>query len=269
MGNLIQVFLDTQNLYMTNTDLVAACTYSRKNQSFIPASEKIACNLNRFASEADLYISKQRSFEAAEHFAKAGEKVAVLNFANSYHPGGGVRHGARAQEECLCRISTLYDAISDPKMKEYFYDPHCKGNDDLANDDIIYTPKVVVFKSDTEQPALRPKEEWFYADVLTCAAPCISWNQAPITKEKLRQLHDSRARHILDCACNHEVDVLVLGAFGCGAFQNPPEIVAKVYKQVLVEYTHAFKSIVFAIYCKDYETENYKTFLNVLGTQAP
>ena len=34
-------------------------------------------------------------------------KILVLNMANPVHPGGGVRNGARAQEEDLCRCSSL------------------------------------------------------------------------------------------------------------------------------------------------------------------
>jgi uncharacterized protein (TIGR02452 family) len=36
--------------------------------------------------------------------------------------------------------------------------------------------------------------------------------------------------------------VLILGAFGCGAFGNPPEVVAKAFRQVLAEQRyHAFR----------------------------
>ena len=35
------------------------------------------------------------------------EEILVLNFANPVNPGGGVRRGARAQEEDLCRKSSL------------------------------------------------------------------------------------------------------------------------------------------------------------------
>lgn len=71
----------------------------------------------------------------------------------------------------------------------------------------------------------------FYADVLTCAAPCLEPNIKTISYEDLRKIHISRARHILDVACKYKADVLILGVFGCGAFRNPPEIVAEVYKK--------------------------------------
>ena len=50
------------------------------------------------------------SFSAALEMMKdipEEEKVLVLNFANAFHPGGGVRRGASAQEEDLCRKSSL------------------------------------------------------------------------------------------------------------------------------------------------------------------
>jgi uncharacterized protein (TIGR02452 family) len=43
---------------------------------------------------------------------------------------------------------------------------------------------------------------------------------------------------------------LVLGAFGCGAFANPPKHMAKIFREVFMEkeFKNKFKSVVFAIY---------------------
>jgi uncharacterized protein (TIGR02452 family) len=42
---------------------------------------------------------------------------------------------------------------------------------------------------------------------------------------------------------------LILGAFGCGSFQNDPQLVAGVFKDVLqsTEFATAFKNIYFSI----------------------
>jgi len=257
--NLAKVFSDTQKLYNSHPSLIAACEYSRNNQVFISESELIDCEVNRFNSCCNIKVSKKRTFEAAEEYARNGETVTVLNFANSFNAGGGVIHGARAQEECLCRISTLYDSLISQEMQDKFYAPHCKTGNDFANDDIIYTPKVIVFKTDTDVPIIRPESEWFSADVLTCAAPCLG-QDSQITYNKLEQIHTSRSRHILDVACKYKADVLILGAFGFGAFCNPPEIVADVYKKVLTDYIHAFKTIEFAVYCNQWDTKNFDVF---------
>ncbi|MCR5188071.1 MAG: TIGR02452 family protein [Treponema sp.] len=257
--DLIEVFSDTQKMYNSHPALIAACEYSRDNQVFISESQSIECDVNRFKDSCNIKVSKKRTFEAAEEYVRMGQKVAVLNFANSYNAGGGVLHGSRAQEECLCRISTLYDSLISPEMQKMFYEPHCLNGSDLANDDIIYTPKVTVFKTDSDLPMLRPESEWFSSDVLTCAAPCLG-GDIQLSSSELEQIHTSRATHILDSACKYKVDVLILGAFGCGAFSNPPEIVADVYKKVLAGYAHAFKTVEFAIYCKQKETKNFQVF---------
>jgi uncharacterized protein (TIGR02452 family) len=89
--------------------------------------------------------------------------------------------------------------------------------------------------------------------VITCAAPDLRQlgdaAQFSPTMEELRTLHEHRWRCILAVAAQHEADVLILGAFGCGAFKNPPDIVAKAFHDVIQEsnYQSYFDHIVFAI----------------------
>ena len=64
---------------------------------------------------------------------------------------------------------------------------------------------------------------------------------------------------------HHGADIFVTGAFGCGAFQNNPEVVAAAYKKILPEFDGYFKEVVFAIYCRANETINYEMFKKVLG----
>lgn len=81
-----------------------------------------------------------------------------------------------------------------------------------------------------------------------------------ISDKELLRLHVERARKILTIAALHKNDVLVLGAFGCGAFRNPPAVEANAYQRVLPEFALAFKVIEFAVYCPPNDTKNYDTF---------
>lgn len=59
-------------------------------------------------------------------------------------------------------------------MWNQFYALHRCARDPLHNDDCIYTPGVMVFKSDADYPQLLPEEKWYFVNVMTCAAPKFS-----------------------------------------------------------------------------------------------
>ena len=79
------------------------------------------------------------------------------------------------------------------------------------------------------------------------------------------QIHEKRLKRILDVAVSKGDEVIILGAFGCGAFMNKTEIVALAAKNVVKEYLKAFKVVEFAVYCSSKDDENYKTFDRVLS----
>ena len=83
-----------------------------------------------------------------------------------------------------------------------------------------------------------------------------------IAPDELRKLHYQRAKHILSIAASNKADVVVLGAFGCGAFANDPRIVADAIFKAVGEYKNIFDEIEFAVFCRSYETENYDIFLD-------
>ena len=106
-----------------------------------------------------------------------------------------------------------------------FYGRH-SYNDRMYNADMIYTPDVTVFKSSDSVPVLRPREEWFNVDVITMAAPDISMMRNKPSDYELLKVFEERFTHIMGRAAEHGVDVLILGAFGCGMFGNDPFLVA-------------------------------------------
>lgn len=223
--------------------------------------EIIAGMRRRYDASAAVIVSGKRTLEAASAYAHAGKKTCILNFASATHPGGGVVSGSSAQEECLCRCSTLYFSLDIPEMKRCFYRPHIEAEDSLYNDDCIYTLGVLAVKSDIDFPERLPESEWYPVNVITCAAPNLRGVPASfVTTEKLRPLFESRIRRIFEVAAWGQNEVLILGAFGCGAFCNPPELVAEVFHTVMQEYLHTFETIEYAVFHKEWETANYEAF---------
>ena len=227
-------------------------------------------NKNLYEESAKVIVSKKRSLEAASGYK--GQHVVVHNFASATNPGGGVVHGANAQEECLCRCSGLYFSLNSPAMWDGFYKPHRDAQDSIHNDDIIYTPGVTVFKTDTAIPQLMTESDWYDVDVITCAAPNLrekpsnqynirNGSERVVLKDKdLLTLHEKRLRRILEVALSGGCDTIVLGAFGCGAFLNNPEVVALANRNVIKDYLHAFKNIEYAVYCSPGDDRNFKIF---------
>ena len=271
----IRVFQDTERLCKTNPILKDSVAVSIKKQKMIPEWECLPDVAKRIYREpAAIVVSQKRSLEAAAVYPF--HKVCVHNFASASNPGGGVTRGANAQEECLCRCSTLYFCLNEKRMWEQFYGPHRIQRNPLHNDDIIYTPSVVVFKSDTAEPKMLAEKDWYKVNMITCAAPNLR-NQpsnqfntgdgdkaVKVTDKALLELHEKRLRRILDVALLNESEVVILGAFGCGAFANKPDIVARAAKNVIEEYKYAFVTIEFAIYCSPWDMENYNVFSRVL-----
>lgn len=269
---LISVFKDSMSIINHDTYLLRSVEQSIAAQQFIAEGTTIALPQPPYAEPAKVIVTKNRSFEAARPYAEQGYRVAVLNFASSTNPGGGVTSGASAQEECLCRVSTLYSCLKAESMWDRFYEPHRKTANPLHNDDIIYTKDVLVFKDDDYQPLERP----FMVDVITCAAPTLrekasnrfnpyDGDKAPdITSGELLAIHEKRGRKIIAAAAVNGAQVLILGAFGCGAFRNDPKVVAQAYKNILPDYLRYFNAVEFAVYCRAYDLRNYNIFKEVL-----
>lgn len=225
----------------------------------------------RYEEGCAVHVSKKRSFAAAADYKREHPKdiVCVLNFASATNPGGGVKNGSAAQEESLCRCSTLYPTLKTRVLWDSFYSYHRQAESVLYSDACIYTPDIIVFKTDTEEPEMMEEKDWFKTDVITCVAPNLrpynklnpeTQKAAKITQKELLALQKKRTEQILNVAVINRVDALILGAFGCGAFYNPPEIVARAFKESLEKYKYCFKYVEFAVYCKPTETMNYNIF---------
>ena len=275
----LEIFEDTQRMYSSNERLISAVKHSSKSQSCYASREHYwyGPGYRIYQKPAQIVVSPKRTLEAAAPYAYAGKKVCILNFASATNPGGGVTKGSSAQEEAICRCTTLYANLKELYAWNAFYAPHRRAHDPLHNDDCIYTPGVMVFKSDTDYPQLLPEEKWYSVNVLTCAAPNLRERPSNemnageddaavhISKEDLQALHEKRIHRVLDIAWKKENEVVILGAFGCGAFRNPPAVVAQAMRTVVQEYRKNFEIIEFAVYCSTQYDTNYRVFQQILG----
>lgn len=273
----VLIFEDTIKLCVEH-EKIRTCTEESINyQKLIEEEAVLRTNRSEiYEEQVKVIVSKKRSFEAAREYR--GYKTCVHNFASATNPGGGVERGANAQEECLCRCSNLFPCLKARNVWNGFYASHRNSHNPLHNDDIIYTPDVLVFKSDTSSPKLLPEQEWYDVNVITCAAPNLrerpnnKYNSGDgntpikISDTELKELHVKRLRRILDVALMSGNEVVILGAFGCGAFANNAEVVASAAREVIEDYCYSFKVIEFAVYCSPRDEENYNVFKRVLDS---
>ncbi len=187
------------------------------------------------------------TFAAARHLVeheKCGD-VLCLNFASAKNPGGGFLNGSQAQEESLARASGLYACISPMRT---MYDTNARYRSSLYTDHLIHSPRVPVFRDDEDRLLETP---WLVSLLTAPAvnAGAVRQNE-PENIPRIQETMLRRMEKLLSVAvvCGHTT--LVLGAWGCGVFQNDPADVAGWFRYHFVEnetFRDAFDRVVFAV----------------------
>ena len=209
------------------------------------------------AGGSRIIVEKNDCLMAAQRLVQEGYNPALLNFASAGRPGGDVETGARAQEETICRRSTLTRSIYtfDASFASKYGYNHSPGNNyPLGNLDFsaIYSPAVTVFKEGLECTLM---ENPYQVAVITCAALNLNGRyDLKLTPDghlpqRAKEITANKVRTIFRIALMHGHDSLVLGAFGCGAFKNPPAEIAKLFHEVMEEpeFKNKYRLITFSI----------------------
>lgn len=179
-----------------------------------------------------------------------GLSPAVLNMACEDGPGGGVIGGCYGQEEGLFRRTNLYKYM-------YPFSPHARRYGlELKHPqyplnsvfDGVYVKNAIVFR-DEENKGYKLLEEPFPMSFI--AVPAL---RNPVLQNEELTLEDERKTYekiktILKIGLINGHDSLVLGAWGCGIFHNPPIQIARLFKKAFDDpiFFNRFKRISFAI----------------------
>ncbi|MBI9093505.1 MAG: TIGR02452 family protein [Sphaerochaeta sp.] len=198
----------------------------------------------------------------------------VLNMANANTPGGGVEGGSGAQEEHLFRSSnyllSLY-SFHDRLSKQYGILRATQSYPLREAYGAVYSPKATVFRGREEDgyPLLDQPYKVSFIAVPAIYNPPLTQNPEGLYEmgEEDQALTKEKIRTIFKVAIQHNHQTLILSAMGCGAFCNPPNQIARLFREVLLEkpYRTAFSKIIFAI--KD--DHNTHKWYNPEGNYAP
>ena len=189
---------------------------------------------------------------------KDAKPILVLNLANAVSPGGGVRRGAKAQEEDLCRKSSLLLSLESRNARPY-YEYNKSLHTYMGSDAVMIHPQVEIIKD--EKGDLLP--ETVVVAVMTCAAPMLRYGLEGLSQTQYETMVYDRITGMLKVAAYLGYKHLILGAFGCGAFRNNPECVARGFELAIKDFEGQFEEIVFAIYHQPNELRNFQIFAQV------
>ncbi len=230
-------------------------------------------NLDRWRSESHVLELRLRVQvfpgdwgEVARSLTRThGTCFAVLNMANAYVPGGAYMEGAVAQEENLFRRTDCHFRIGGDEYDSVLdrYQPEMTRLLSAQNGRVyldVQHPRVCIRGAEDRSRAdlgysWLPEDEVFPFFELRATAQDLrdgsDFDPDDTRRRVLAQLHTLR---------EHGIRHVVLGAFGCGAFRNPADRVARVYREEITKRTRDFSVIAFAVFSAGYGPNNYTPF---------
>jgi uncharacterized protein (TIGR02452 family) len=280
MGGTYSMSRMYRAVYENNREVFRAWGCRTDNGEFISLGDKAAfLAATKVYSEPFAHAARKDAYgeletdcvnadcvEVAKGLIDGGYNPAILNLASRYHACGGYDSGAGAQEESLCRVSTLSQSLYqyfDPSLRcvrEAEVEPRGNAYPLDINFGGIYSPNVTFFRHGPMK-GFEFRKEPFRCGVISVAALNFRENTRYANEELKYKAADggftpegdavqmNKIRTIFRIALANGHDSLVLGAFGCGAFQLPSEAVAEQFSRVLdeAESECCFRAVVFAI----------------------
>lgn len=224
-------------------------TIHYKPEDFDEKFENEINQLVKAREEASIHttfeVTNTTTLESAKENLEEGKEILCLNFASAKNPGGGFLGGSQAQEESLARASDLSLSLTS-KMEMYEF--HRGRKDCLYSDHMIFSPQITVFR-DAHDNLLDTAYQVSFITSPAVNAGCVR-QKYPKQKPKIEKTMLQRIERVLSVALRHKTDTLILGAWGCGVFQNDPETIASYFNTFLQQggrFVNVFPKVVFAV----------------------
>jgi hypothetical protein len=203
---------------------------------------------------------------------KYGECFAVLNMANAHTPGGAYVEGAIAQEENMFRRTDCHFQLAESEFDAEL-DSYLPSMTRLLSgqDGYVYldtrSPRVCI-----RGPEDRSRNDLGYEwlpehDIFPFYELRASAQDLRGGFVFNRDLARSQIAAQFDTLRSQRIRHAVLGAFGCGAFRNPSEQVADLYRKEIAARSSDFDLVAFAIFSPGYGPDNYSIFRSVFESE--
>ena len=243
-----------------------------------------------FTRSSTLNVARNLSTIRSQDPLKSTD-IGVLSFASAKRPGGGYLHGSSEQEDTIARLSSLVASLASPAAQDFYKEHRTFRNEDgsgLHDHSMVYSPGVVVFRKDADDepaPGRNTKSASsfsrdslggdFIAPYTIDVVSAVPVNAAAVYQkyvgepqlyqDGIRRVMRDRMGRALRAFETHGDRVLVLGAFGCGSFENKVEMIATLWAELLVcgetvdgvrrpaRFKDSFEKVVFAVPGKLFE----------------
>lgn len=210
-------------------------------------------------------LHNETTLAGAQRLSQSGYKtIMALNFASAKNPGGGFLKGSQAQEESLARSSALYASLC--RASEH-YAFHRQQRSSLYSHRMIVSPNCPVLRCDRGILLTDPYPISFITSPAPNAGALLQKGQHQEMQE-LPRVFQERAARVLALACEYQADALILGAWGCGVFQNDPAIVARTFGDLLQPggmFANRIPMALFSVLDNSKNQGTFKVFAEVLG----
>lgn len=251
----VQVFLpDDIDALQTEAD---GCLFAENKED---QTRNTSCTFG--CENIDALAFAQKKYYYLKEEGASAPRILVLNLASATHPGGHTREGASAQEEDLCRRTSLLLSLESEDAKRY-YEYNNERKSRMGSDGVILSPNVEVIKDTSAETLSEP----FPISVMSCAAPMVRLGLEGMSQQEYETMLYKRIRGMLLVAASQNFRHLVLGAFGCGVYGNDAAVVSDLFHYVIQDFSYGgkdssrlFDSIDFAVLCGADNNYNYRQF---------